>query len=62
MWKYDTLFAYKGENMETKICRICGIEKKLEQFRKSGKYYRSECKECEKEYKKEYDKKYQPMY
>lgn len=44
--------------METKVCRICEVEKKLEQFRKSGKYYRSECKECEKKYKKEYMKEY----
>ena len=48
--------------METKICTKCGIEKKLEQFRKSGKYYRGECKECEREYKKIYDKTYQSNY
>lgn len=34
--------------MNNKICRICGIEKDLSCFRKSGKYYRSECKECAK--------------
>lgn len=38
--------------METKICTKCGIEKELKNFRKSGKYYRSECKECEREYAK----------
>ena len=43
--------------METKVCRICGIEKKLEQFRKNGKYYRSECKECENERCKQYQLK-----
>lgn len=44
--------------METKICTKCGIEKELKNFRKSGKYYRSECKDCEKIYKDEYNKKY----
>jgi len=43
--------------METKICTKCGCNKKLEQFRKSGKYYRGECKECENEKNKEYQKK-----
>ena len=32
--------------MEIKICTVCGLEKPLEEFRKSGKYYRSECKQC----------------
>ena len=44
--------------METKICTKCEIEKELKNFRKSGKYYRSECKNCEKIYKDEYNKKY----
>lgn len=59
--------------METKICSKCGIEKTLDNFRKSGKYYRGECKECEnvrckkyqrehkeqiKAYQKDYNKKY----
>ena len=44
--------------METKICTKCGIEKELKNFRKSGKYYRSECKDCEKIYRDEYNKKY----
>lgn len=48
--------------METKICTKCDIEKDLSNFRKSGKYYRSECKDCEKNYKKEYDKKYRELH
>lgn len=44
--------------METKICTKCGIEKKLESFRKNGKYYRGECKECEKKYQKNYIEKH----
>jgi len=38
-----------------KICRICHKELDINCFRKSGKYYRGECKECAKvEYKKWY--------
>ena len=29
-----------------KICNMCKVEKDITEFRKSGKYYRSECKEC----------------
>ena len=45
--------------MNTKICNKCKIEKPLEEFRKSGKYYRGECIECQKIYMKEYNKKNQ---
>lgn len=48
--------------MNTKICTKCGLEKVIENFRKSGKYYRSECKDCEKIYKKQYDKKYRELH
>lgn len=44
--------------MGTKICKKCGIEKDLSQFRKSGKYYRPECKECASIYNIKYQKKY----
>ena len=43
--------------METKICRICGEEKNIENFRKSGKWYRTECKNCERKYNKNWDLK-----
>ena len=33
--------------METKICITCNIEKNIDNFRKSGKYIRNDCKECE---------------
>ena len=33
--------------METKICSCCHEEKNINEFRKSGKYYRGECKKCE---------------
>lgn len=33
--------------METRICRICGIERNISCFRTYKKYYRTECKECE---------------
>ena len=36
--------------METRICRLCGIEKNLNEFNKNGKYYRTECIECKKIY------------
>lgn len=55
--------------METKICIKCKIEKPITEFRKCGKYIRSECKECakkllkiyrqeNKEHLKEYQRKY----
>lgn len=34
---------------ETKLCSFCHKEKEISCFRKSGKYYRGECKQCEKE-------------
>ena len=33
--------------MEFKKCRLCNEEKEINQFRKSGKYIRNECKTCE---------------
>lgn len=36
------------EVLMKKICSICKVEKDIMEFRKSGKYYRSECKECSK--------------
>lgn len=39
--------------METRICRICGIEKPLSEFNRNGKYYRTNCIECKKKYEKE---------
>lgn len=44
--------------METKICKVCGLEKSIKSFRKSGEYYRGDCKDCEKIYKKKYDEEY----
>lgn len=52
-----------------KKCKICGIEKELNEFNRAGKYYQSYCKICErkrakkyklehKEHYKEYDKQY----
>lgn len=48
--------------MNTKICSKCGLEKEINNFRKRGKYYRSECKDCEKIYKKQYNKKYRELH
>lgn len=48
--------------MESKICCKCGVEKSIENFRKSGKYYRSDCKDCEKIYKRKYDKEYRKIH
>lgn len=45
--------------METKVCSRCGKEKEILCFRKNGKYYRGECKECEKIYMKKYNKEHQ---
>ena len=36
--------------METRVCIKCGLEKPLSEFNKNGKYYRTNCKECKKEY------------
>lgn len=33
--------------METKICRICGIEKDISCYRKNHSSFRTECRECE---------------
>lgn len=33
--------------METKICKTCLQEKNIEDFRKSGKHIRGDCKQCE---------------
>ena len=53
--------------MEKKLCKKCGIEKALCEFRmkkdKTGKYYLySYCKNCEKEYMKDKRKKYDKKY
>ena len=47
--------------METKICKKCGIEKPINEFRKTynktfNKYYfRTECHECEIQYSRQYE-------
>lgn len=35
-------------DMNTKVCRLCGVEKPISEFyfRKDSGHYRSECKEC----------------
>ena len=51
--------------MKTKVCKDCGQEKSLDNFYKSGKYYKSYCKICStkkankwnKEHRKEISKK-----
>lgn len=55
--------------METKICRICGIEKEITEYSKSGKHYRTECKKCHNSKMKEwrnkntnYIKEYEKIY
>ena len=48
--------------METKICKSCGIEKNIKEFRKSysslrNKYYcRNKCRECERKQNNEYNR------
>lgn len=46
------------ENLEqiTKICSFCQQEKNIDEYRKSGKRYRGECKKCEALKHKEYCK------
>ena len=39
---------------ETKICSKCSVEKPINEYRKSGKYFRGECKTCEKESRKKW--------
>lgn len=49
--------------MKIKICKECGVEKEITEFRKSysslrGKYYcRNKCKECERKQNNEYNRK-----
>lgn len=48
--------------MEIKICKSCGIEKNIEEFRKSYSsirnkyYYRNKCRECERKQNNEYNR------
>lgn len=44
--------------METKVCKICTVEKQLSEyyFRNDSKTYRPECKECHLKQKKKYNK------
>lgn len=52
--------------METKICRVCGIEKEINEFLKYKKYnkeyIRCTCKKCAYEKTKEYRKKNKEIY
>ena len=48
--------------METKICKICGIEKELDQFRKRDKWYLNVCKQCENEQCKKRSKEKREQY
>ena len=52
-------------DIKTKICSKCGKELPVDQFRFGSsngyKYYRSECKECEKKYRKSYDEHQQKV-
>ena len=43
--------------METKICSKCGLEKELYFFKKNGKYYRNECRDCSNEATRQWRKK-----
>ena len=51
--------------IKTKICSKCGKELPVDQFRFGSsngyRYYRSECKMCEKEYQKSYDERQQKI-
>ena len=51
--------------IKTKICSKCGKELPVDQFRFGSsngyRYYRSECKECEKKYQKSYDERQQKV-
>ena len=48
--------------METKICKVCGIEKELNQFRKRDKWYLNVCKQCENEQCKKRSKEKREQY
>lgn len=43
--------------IETKVCRVCGIEKSITEYGKSGKYYRNDCKVCHNKMVKEWAKR-----
>lgn len=51
--------------IKTKICSKCGKALPIDQFRFGSsngyRYYRSECKECEKKYQKSYDERQQKV-
>ena len=42
--------------METKICKKCGIEKIIDEFRINKGYHLNKCRKCEYEYQKQYRK------
>lgn len=52
--------------MDTKICKTCGIEKPLSEYRSrlvnGKKYYRGSCHECELEYKRNHYKEKSKIY
>lgn len=40
--------------MENRICKKCNLEKPLTEFYKNGKYYKTHCKECDREQSAKY--------
>lgn len=45
------------DKMEMKVCRICGIEKNIDEFPISRGYVETRCRECKNTYTREYSKK-----
>lgn len=44
------------DKMEMKVCRICGIEKNIDDFPMEGKYRSGRCKKCRNEHSKKWTK------
>lgn len=42
--------------LETKVCKNCGVEKSIDEFRINKGYHLNKCKKCEYEYQKQYRK------
>jgi len=52
----------RENNMETKICSKCSIEKSISEFYKKGIHLQAQCKRCCSEYRKQYKEKHKEYF
>jgi hypothetical protein len=48
--------------MDTKVCKVCGLEKEIDSFRKRDKWYMNVCRQCENEQTKKRQKENRDKY